>query len=311
MKKQLIIVSFLIASFSLWGMEGPNTDYKEMLEILKVPKIEYMLADTSEKKEALSLNLFKQFNQKVFEYFKQDQTEKNRIAILTWNKKWLTLFVVFNDEEVFNFISASLDHPDKAVKNLDQVVKCFLFIYKMYLEKHPEQLCNVLLAYFRRDLMDNQYYRKFLQVMLIMFRSLFNYVVAHSQLKGSPAIKVWQQSLDDCDKYITEYEDLNDKDFLFILHHTGIENICKQVNKSLQKMRQTEESESVLSVPIVSMAAQAQQYKGPQELPIVETSVPLPENATNTEGKSEATFWSKLADGWNRLSNMLKLISGV
>ncbi len=336
MKKQLVLLSLLMGTLSLWGMEVDSESRMKFMQALETPLVQHALVDTAEKKEALSLNLFKRFHQKAFDYFRTDQTEEERSAILTWIRMWLPLMDMQYTQEEGDEFKAFL-HQDiitsRLVTNIEIAGEFFTHIYVIYLRKHQKQLCKVLFSYFHMDLIENKYYRYFLLNMFNVLGHVADNVLSAPTVKGAPEIKRWSDVISIVSYSIENYGNLSGNKGLFSKHWQSIQAICENVNKALQEKEQTEKLEvkapsstdKELQGPIIT----EEQLESPSVIlpskkdPVIqnEQRIALPETSKKItipvrepeikEIIKEPTFWDKLVDGWNRFLNMLKLMGGV
>ena len=88
MKKQLIILSFLVASFSLWGMKpqkmNENEAYMGALAVMNNQNL-------------ISLKRFAKFDEYAGNYFKETAKKEEREYILDWIKYWLFVMIYYNN----------------------------------------------------------------------------------------------------------------------------------------------------------------------------------------------------------------------
>lgn len=332
MKKELIVLSFLVGSFSLWGMDSvrevdPESRMQFMKRLEENPVVQHALADTPEEKEALSFKLFKQFHKYAFEYFKIDQTQKERIAILTWIRKWLPLIDMGYSQEEARAINAFLTDPlifAQIINDVSIAENFFTTLYMIYLRDHPIQLCKVVFAYFHVNFIENKNYREFLFNMLKLLGYFADYFLSAPEVKKASNIEKWSEVIDRINEYIKNYEDISKSKERFFASQKQIKFICIQLQNALQREQMEEPgievqasineepqepAEEQLDSPVVISPSE-----NPTELknertttqPITQTAV-KPEVSEN----SEPTFWDKVVDGWNRFLNMLKLMGGV
>jgi len=335
MKKQLVLLSvFLVGALSLWGMEVDSESKMKFMQALDKPEF----------KELLSLDLFKQFHQKAFDYFKTDQTEENRRDILTWIKNWLPLINIEYEEKELNTVKAFLTYPqlsDQILNNFADAEGFFVMIYMKYLESHPNELCDVLSTYFDLNVMNNKYYRSFLEITLVILLSFAEKNFSSPSVDGKP--QTWQEIFAPIRGYVRYFETAREETTLFDKYKEITRFTCAQLQRGLQKAQQTQASVSELSVPIAAPFSVDEEPQKPAVteekteealgLPAVilpsenttavqnEQSTTLSKIAKQTtktaeesginEANSAPTFWENFVSGVNRFLKVLMLMGGV
>jgi hypothetical protein len=158
MKKELIVLSFLVGSFSLWGMDQGLTE-------------QHMLP-----------NPIKIFNDLITDFFDENQNDDDKLNILE------TIRTNFKkDIGESNDIRAFLETKDNDVKflKIENAYSLFSIIYflysqekalefNMFLQNYPGKICSIFEICFSDERYLNQ--QKSRNFFLIILSKLFNYI---------------------------------------------------------------------------------------------------------------------------------------
>ena len=344
MKKQLIVLGFLVCFFSLWGMDQGSTE------------------------QHITPNPIKILNNLITSFFDENQNEQTKLEVLD---KIRTNFK--NDIGISSDIKVFLETKDndKRFLQVENAYRLFFIIYfiyfqvrnsefKFFLENYPDKICSIFeLCFSDETYLKQPESRVFF---LIMLSELFNYI----KKKPLDNLKINNclQAINTVGNYINSIGSSRPTEITFSTSQSLMQSLCQLISSSADEFSPTSLQRALLTrvksigdqeflemqeaaIPLAEetpVSSQQKEQEGldtsslynaakkavaleekkktkkglenpnkvEKEHPLPqENTLPLPMQDIRTEIQSEPAFWDRVVNGWNRFVNMLKLMSGV